>query len=139
MDIAKRLHQITLHLIAHVHQRPAGNQFLLSILYAVALPYKSKIDINSTAEMLCGQRSATAGKTTAPSVTWARTVPIPASPYRFFRSMFDSSRRRCQRYYGIDCQGDRVPALCICNFPLIILRDFVPENALRNARSATRG
>jgi hypothetical protein len=32
--------------------------------------------------------------------------------------MFDSSRRQCRRYYGIDCQGDRVLALCICNFAL---------------------
>jgi hypothetical protein len=32
--------------------------------------------------------------------------------------MFDSSRRQCRQYYGIDCQGDRVLALCICNFPL---------------------
>jgi hypothetical protein len=57
-------------------------------------------------------------KITGPSVTWARTVPIPASPCQFFRSMFDSNRRQWWRYYRIDCQDDRVPSLCICNFPL---------------------
>jgi hypothetical protein len=123
LDTTKTLRSITLDFIEHVHQQPRGKRSF-SIEYSVGLTYNPDQSLPKSRERLCARsarqnsQSFRTAKAIVPSVIWARTVPIPASPYRFFRSMFDSNRRHCRRYYGIDCQGDRDLALCICNFPL---------------------
>ena len=95
-----------------------GPSGLFSIEYFVGVTYNPDQSLPKSGRGYARAAPVRTAKAIVPSVIWARTVPIPASPYRFFRSMFDNNRPHCRRYYGIDCQGDRDLALCICNFPL---------------------